>query len=248
MHPASRTASAFVLALSWTVGTLCADPIPGWPQPGGPGTTVTVTYSYSNLLDGGFLLITPAELRAATEEALQLWARYAPLDFVEVPDAGPAPSDVPYPADGFPQIRVGQHPMLDIAHGFFPTAGNGLAGDVHLDSGIPWTVGAGHWNVLEALVHELGHAIGLPHELDQVAMMNPAYPAMRYDGLGSAFLFAADIENVRAIYGTGGGSLRSLDPTPEPATVVLVATAMASMVHMRRRATRRSRPLPVRRG
>src|SRR5690349_17661134 len=46
-----------------------ADPVGlQWAQPLGRGTPVYVTYSYSNLLDGTFLLTSPDELRAATEE------------------------------------------------------------------------------------------------------------------------------------------------------------------------------------
>jgi matrixin len=228
---------AVLLAFAWTPGPVHADPIAGWPQPGGRSTPVAITYSYSNLLDGSFLSITPAELRAATEEALQLWARYAPLDFIEEPDSGPPPSDVAYDASGVPQIRIGHETMTQIAHAFFPTAGSGLAGDVHLDSGVPWTIGAGHWNVLEALVHELGHALGLQHEVNEIAMMNPAYPTMRYDGLGSAFLFPADIAAIQALYGTGVGAVQPLSPTPEPATALLVGGAFlcAASARARRR-------------
>ena len=116
-----------------------ADPIGlQWSQPHGKGTSVVITYSYANLFDGTFLLITPRELRAATEEALGVWASFAPLHFVERPDSGPRVSDQPYAADGHPQIRFGQHDFSEIAHGFYPGAG-GLSGDVHFASALPKT-------------------------------------------------------------------------------------------------------------
>jgi len=202
----------------------------GWPQPGGRGTPVVLTYSYSNLFDGSFLLLSRAELRAATGEGLALWSRYAPIDFREVPDAGPEPSDIAYDAAGYPQIRIGHHPMLDIAHAFFPDEPSGLAADIHFDPGIPWTLGNGRFDFLEAFVHELGHALGLQHETERIAMMNASYPQHRYSGLGTAFLFPADIENIQALYGSGAGTLSAISPTPEPRSIALVATGLGSLI------------------
>jgi matrixin len=212
-----------------------ADPVAlAWPQPAGPGTGVYITYSYSNLLDGTFLVITPEELRAATEEALELWAGYAPLHFIEQPDSGPGVSDFDYEAGTYPQIRIGHHVSPEIAHGYYPGQG-GLAGDVHFASGVPWTVGAGHWNFLEAITHELGHSLGLTHELQDIAIMNPSYPFHRFEGLGSAFLYSSDIRRLQALYGAGVGSVQPLDPSPEPATYLLVLTGIAALARSRRR-------------
>ena len=215
-----------------------ADPVGlQWPQPQGKGTSIAITYSYANLLDGTFLVITPSELRAATEEALALWASYAPLRFIEIADSGPGVSDQPYAPDGHPQIRVGHHVLPEIAHGFYP-GDDGLSGDVHFASGIPWTVGTGHWNYLEAVTHELGHALGLVHELDDIAIMNPSYPSHRFDGLGSAHLYPADIRQLQGIYGRGVGSVQPLSPAPEPASSVLVLTGIGALAHYRRRRSR----------
>jgi hypothetical protein len=233
-----------VIALSLLAWPAAADPVGlKWPQTGGPGTPVYITYSFSNLLDGSFLLATPAELRAATQEAFALWAGHAPLLFVELHDSGPAPSDAPYCAEGHPQIRIGHHNMEDLAHGYYPGDGDGLSGDVHFASGIPWSIGTGHWNFLEAVTHELGHALGLAHELDEIAVMNPWYSTHRFGGLGSAFLFPADVRNLQAVYGAGVGSVQPLDPTspaPEPATCLMVGAGLAALVRARRR-KRRSR-------
>ena len=64
-----------------------------WPQPGGDGSPITLTYSYNNFLDGGLKnldgMIVPANyLREVTLEAFGLWSTVAPLHFVEVPDIG----------------------------------------------------------------------------------------------------------------------------------------------------------------
>jgi hypothetical protein len=235
--------AALVVVFCALGGTARADSITlGWPQPDGPGTAVRVTYSYSNLLDGTLFLLTPAQLRSATEEALGLWAQSAPLHFIEAPDSGPPPSDNSYPGDTHPQVRIGHHPMSELAHGYDP--GDGLGGDVHFDSGIPWSVGTGHWNFLEAVTHELGHALGLDHEVGQPAIMNAFYPQRRFTHLGSAYLLPADVESLRALYGTGIGSVQPLQPTPEP-TVFLPLTVVLALVARARRRERWRRAHPV---
>ena len=52
------------------------------------GQNETLTFGYSNLLDGGLELqnrFEPYEMVLAVEEALGLWAQYIPVDFVEQP-------------------------------------------------------------------------------------------------------------------------------------------------------------------
>jgi hypothetical protein len=238
-------AGVFVLALHAGGGVVAAEPIGIRSAADRDGAPVTITYSFSNLLDGTFLVITPWEMRAAAQEALRLWASYAPLHFVERPDSGPASSDVPYPAADHPMIRIGHHPMLDIGHSFVPDGSdNGLSGDVHFDSGIPWTLGSGRWDFLETITHELGHSLGLGHVTEEIAIMNPSYPQRRFHGLGSAFLFPADIRAIRALYGSGTGRVEPLaaDPVPEPATIFLVLGGIGGLAACRRSRRRHGRP------
>ncbi|MGF2035390.1 MAG: matrixin family metalloprotease [Nostoc sp. CmiVER01] len=185
-----------------------------WSQPSGKGTPITITYSYSNLLDGNLLGgLAVSTLTSAIEEALRLWATYAPLNFVEIADSGPAPSNNYYPAANHPQIRFG-YSTIDgssgdaLAEAYHPSTTDGLGGDIHFDSSETWAIkpGSNQQDILETAVHEIGHALGLRHELVNSAVMNPV-DVSRYSGLGSAFLLDDDIKEIRDIYGTGVGSV-----------------------------------------
>jgi hypothetical protein len=242
--PRNRVLLAFAVLsvlLIASAGSAGADPIGlQWPQPGGPGTPVVITYSYSNLLDGALLLMTPQQLRAATEEAFRLWASYAPLHFLERPDAGPPPSDMAYDAAGIPSVRIGHHSMVDWAHAYYPGTWGGLAGDIHFATGAPWSLNdTGTWNYLEVITHEIGHVLGLGHELREEAMMNPFFPR-RYSGLGSAYLLPADISHIRAVYGAGRGTVQPFGPAPVPEPGTLLLTAIGAAVLLRRRRARKT--------
>lgn len=213
-----------------------------WPQPGGDGTPITVTYSYNNFLDGG--LRDPSEasieaefLRAVTEEAFGLWAEVAPIHFVEVPDVGTpvfrssTASYRAYPDDSFGQIRL-NHRFIDgtdeqngrpspKALAFFPSNGGPIAGDIHFDNGDRWGVigTPSEPDVLGILTHEIGHTLGLGHSMVTESTMFPAAP--RRSGLGTGMLHEVDIAGVRAIYGEGVGSVTPLIAVPEPAAILL---------------------------
>jgi hypothetical protein len=229
-----RCLVAGVVLIGFTSTLASADPIgTQWSQPEGPGTAVVITYSYSNLLNGAFLLLSPRELRAATEEGLALWASVAPLHFVERPDSGPPPSEASYDPAAHPIIRFGHHISSDRAHGFYPNGHDGLGGDVHFASGAPWAFGS-DFDFLETVAHEIGHALGLGHELVQLSLMNPL-PGHRFSGLGSAFLYPIDVQHIQSIYGAGQGSV---SPVPEPSTLLLVAGGWLGGRVLTRRASR----------
>ena len=73
----------------------------------------------------------------------------------------------PYPFDG---------PGNVLAHTFYPSLPNPepLAGDMHLDDSESWRVGA-NIDLYSAVLHELGHALGLGHSDDPTAVMYPYY-------------------------------------------------------------------------
>ena len=198
------------------------DPTEKWPQNG--TDPLTITYSYSNLFDGGMNL-SREQMRQMIAEALALWASVAPLQFVEVDDAGRAVDDTGYFAfecddSGTPEVefcpdfRFGHHTFDGVsgvlAHAFIP-ANNSMArigghdGDVHYDSAENWTTVPGtifdnDIDFLEVTVHEVGHSLGLRHEETASAIMNPMY-ARRYSGIGTAFLLSDDIAGIQSLYG-----------------------------------------------
>jgi hypothetical protein len=202
----------------------CRLPAPGfvagpnsWPQPGGPGSPVAITYGFINYTGD-----LPVRLqRAILRDAFGRWAAVAPLHFAEVEDSGLPWDD---PAAAAPDIRIGwfSGPHGDgydfdgangvLAHAFFPPP-NGLtgAGDVHFDDAETWasTPAAGAYDLLEVAVHEIGHSLGLSHELVLPAVMQPHYTG-QFSGL-----LQDDIDGVRSLYGPGQGSVSPL-PFPAP--------------------------------
>lgn len=187
-----------------------------WPQPNGLGSAITITYSYSNLLDGQMSGLSVDQLKQGIEEALGLWAAVAPLHFEEVDDTGPLPdnSDSDYAAAGHADIRFGHHVLdgaqgSELAHAFLPYSTTaGLAGDLHFDRDEDWSRLQGGY-YLETALHEIGHTLGLEHESIEDAIMNPILRG-RFTGLGSGELLPDDIAGIRAIYGEGAGSVTPL--------------------------------------
>lgn len=195
----------------------------GWPQPDGPDSAITLTYSYQNMFDGGLLMPNGQPLpylliRDSVEEALGLWASVAPLHFVEVEDFG-----LPY---GFGNTKYGTIRLRHVyingpdppppaqpvakAQAYYPSSGGRSAGDIEYDHGDRWQeIGTlPHPDILGATVHELGHSLGLGHSDDDDANMYWIFN--RSTGLGTALLDQDDIDGIQSIYGAGIGSVTPL--------------------------------------
>ena len=212
-----------------------------WPQPGGRGSPITLTYSFQNMFDGGIkgpdgIPLPNSLIRSSIEQALGLWAGVAPLNFVEVPDQGGPISFGNYPDGQFGQIRFrhiyinGPDPAVGDpvakAQAYFPFNSGNIAGDVEFDQGDPWqAIGTTHVpDLLGAATHEIGHTLGLGHTPVEGAVMYWIFH--RFEGPGTGFLTPVDVAGIQAIYGPGHGSVTSL-AVPEPATMILLLPAFA---------------------
>ncbi|MCQ9373966.1 PEP-CTERM sorting domain-containing protein [Methyloversatilis sp. XJ19-13] len=193
-----------------------------WAQPDGPGSDLTLTYSFSNLLDGGLrdaagVALPVSVLRSAFEQALSDYAAVLPIHFVEQTDGGPMPETGEYDPAGLADIRVGlvAHISDANAYAYFPfSPASGLAGDIVFNAG---RFGAG-WTPLwfyAVAQHELGHSLGMGHyDSGDAPAAAPAQLSV-YEGP----VFALDGEMVSAlqgVYGSGTGSVTPLSAVPEP--------------------------------
>lgn len=232
-------------------GTVSAQFVPQggtFPQPGGLGQPVHITYSYNNFLDGGLQDINQVSLpvsliRRSVEEALLVWARHAPLHFKEVPDQGGGVFQTNYPDGQFGEIRFshlfmngpdipGQPPRPKAMARFYNAGGN-IKSDIFFDNGDPWQEAGtlSQPDILGAAIHELGHTLGLGHTGDSSANMYWIFH--RFSSLGTGQLFPDDIAGIHSLYGAGIGSVT---PLPEPATLMMEAViAMWCVLRVRRR-------------
>lgn len=210
-----------------------------WPQ-SAPGASVTVTYSYQNMFDGGLKMpneqpLPNSVIRASIEEAFRLWSSVAPLNFVEVPDYGQIRfehtyingHDRPPPLDPWAKAQVTSL--------YCP----GSTCDVQFDDG-DWWQAVGTLpipDILGAATHEIGHTLGLYHT--DVVGANMYWIFRRTMGLDDGWLHPDDIAGIRAIYGAGVGSVRPL-PIPEPATCAMSIVALFTLLVI----SRQSAPRP----
>ena len=208
----------------------------GNPLLGTPGGTVTyslmgigidideriegVGFNGTSDLLSSFL---PSGFEAQIDLAFDAWSAIADISFMKVTDSG-LDFNI-FGATG--DIRIGGHTFDGaggiLAHGFFPPAnGASAAGDIHLDSDDLWKIGFGGagFDIFTVLTHEIGHAIGLDHELTETALMNPFY-SEAFSGLKPD-----DIAGAQFIYNI---------PLPAALPLFGSALAMISVLGWRRR-------------
>jgi Ca2+-binding RTX toxin-like protein len=182
--PSSSTSSDFVVTIA-SVSSTSPAPLPSfeaqtlilggtnvWNSPAPAGTPMFVTYSFMSLIPAyETLYYTPSSgltfqtfdgtQQNAARQALAAWSNVSGVTFVEVPDA----------VGG--DIRFGMHTMTTSVGGyaFYPnTNGNTVldaGGDIFLNN---YYLGAdplsfGTYGFF-ALLHEIGHALGLKHPFD----------------------------------------------------------------------------------
>ena len=212
-----------------------------WDQPNGIGSPITLTYSYSNLFDGGIVSaagqsLTADIMRSAFEQAFADYAAVLPIHFVEVADLGPLPETGQYDPAGLADIRIGvvQHVDDANAYAYFPqnTSMSGLAGDIVFNGqrfGLGWSQ---IWFYAVAQ-HELGHSLGMGHYINEDTpaniTANAAYtgPILPLDSMMMSAL--------QSVYGAGVGAVTPLSTVPEPQTWTLLLAGLALLSLSRNR-------------
>jgi hypothetical protein len=211
-----------------------------WPQPGGLGMPLTLTYSFQNMFDGGLKMTNGQPLpnsliRSSIEEALHVWTTAVPINFVEVADDGlPYGASTKYGQIRFRHIYInGPDPAppadpIAKAQAYFPS-GDGYPGDVEFDDSDPWQeIGTQSVpDILGAATHELGHTLGLNHT--DVVGANMYWIFHRFQGLGTGQLFADDIAGIQSVYGPGTGSVTSLVPEPTAAGLITICVYLVAV-------------------
>jgi len=186
--------------------------------PGLPGGTVTYSFMGSGVAMGshsdanvsitalpGYQACFLTEIR----QAFAAWSAVANIQFAEVPDNG-----APFDASGATgDIRIGAHAFDGqwgaLAHGYYPPPGSSAAGDIHFDRHEIYSCDArpGTVDVGIIAMHEIGHAIGLGHEVraGHTALMNPSY-----NPISATMLLADDVQGAVGVYGLGVSASDSL--------------------------------------
>ncbi|MGY3408349.1 hypothetical protein ACVWZV_004462 [Bradyrhizobium sp. GM5.1] len=151
---------------------------------------------FTGVFPGGttdFSTLGPFDYASSIRSAFAAWSAVANIQFIQVLDPGTEFGGL---FGTFPDIRIGTGTLDTGGPGFdalgmasFPGTGN---------EGYVWINSASSWNphnLFMVTLHELGHSLGLDHELHATAVMNPA----NIEGL--AGLQADDIAGIQGIYG-----------------------------------------------
>ncbi|XP_077200329.1 stromelysin-1-like isoform X2 [Paroedura picta] len=171
--------------------------------PGAPKwRTTTLTYSILNYTRD----VARDVVNKAIKAAFDVWSTKTPLKFVEVPKNGNISISF--------YKRGHKAPFNTIVAGYAYGPGTGLGGDVFMNDEMDWTMDnektfkeIGILNILLALAHEFGHALGLGHSNVLGALMKEEYTPFNYiygkpRDCRTLQLHSDDVEGIQALYGS----------------------------------------------
>lgn len=147
---------------------------------------VALSYSLGNIADGALRGVTPAEVIAAVQQALVLWGA-ATGGEISYPYVGTARGDINF-----------YHRDLSGTGWLAYTSGR----DVAIADNVFFAISRDKTpNLLLILTHEVGHALGLGHDdVEPSVMQGTPFPVGVFGGLGTGFLYPADVAHVRSLY------------------------------------------------
>uniref|UniRef100_A0A9J8D4C6 Matrix metallopeptidase 30 n=1 Tax=Cyprinus carpio carpio TaxID=630221 RepID=A0A9J8D4C6_CYPCA len=171
--------------------------------------------------------LSKKEVDTTIAKAFQLYSDVIPLDFKQI-YSGTADIMILFKAGYHGDFYPFDGPNGVLAHANAPGPEQG--GDTHFDDDERWTLHSRDINLLLVAAHEFGHALGLEHSKDPLALM---YPTYRYVNTNGYTLPHDDRLGVQALYGVRTSTNKpkpNPGPTPpEPCKRDLVFDAATSI-------------------
>lgn len=171
--------------------------------------------------------LSKKEVDTTIAKAFQLYSDVIPLDFKQI-YSGTADIMILFKAGYHGDFYPFDGPNGVLAHANAPGPEQG--GDTHFDDDERWTLHSRDINLLLVAGHEFGHALGLEHSKDPLALM---YPTYRYVNTNGYTLPHDDRLGVQALYGVRTSTNKpkpNPGPTPpEPCKRDLVFDAATSI-------------------
>ncbi|XP_016431875.1 matrix metallopeptidase 30 [Sinocyclocheilus rhinocerous] len=153
--------------------------------------------------------LSKREVDATITNAFQLYSDIIPLDFKQI-YSGTADIMILFKAGYHGDFYPFDGPTGVLAHANAPGPEQG--GDTHFDEDERWTLSSRDINLLLVAAHEFGHALGLEHSNDPLALM---YPTYQYINTNGYTLPRDDRLGVQALYGVRT-STNKPEPKPNP--------------------------------
>ncbi|XP_023326173.1 matrix metalloproteinase-24 [Eurytemora carolleeae] len=151
--------------------------------------------------------LSKQEIDLQFKQAFQLWEDVTSLRF-QLRDSDPVHIDIKFVKGEHGDGDPFDGPGGTLAHAYFPQYG----GDMHVDDTEYWTIDSFKGtNLLQTVVHELGHSLGLSHSDVRDSIMAPFYTGWT----PNLKLSKDDIQAIQALYGP---NVNEAKPTPPPTT------------------------------